>query len=193
MSLERAYLFVFGSVILLAVASLGLFWIDFTWAAYLMAASAIHHLPTAVRELRASLKFSYAALGISIVLTLFPRLFQSFFIINPYIHSIVVLSYNFAAVGMYFWLLKAEYIWSPHAKKRLDLLIFCTLATIHLFLNAISMLAWINVHIMMQFMRFDLWRITEVFELVYYAILLFITGKLYFEARNNGGGLRRWN
>lgn len=192
MNLERSYLFIFISVVLSAVAALEIMPLNFTIMGYFLVASAIHTLPTAVKELRAALKFTYVAIGLTLALSLLPRILPALFFHNIYITSIMFISYAFVSAGIYFWLLKAEYMWAPHSRKRMDLYIFSGVTLVYLLVNTFFYVSWMNVHLLVFAMRFNIFGAKNFVQILYYAVLLYLIGKLYMEAKNNGGGLRRW-
>jgi len=179
------YLFILIGAGLNALSSLGVF--NFALGGYLIVAGGIHHLPTSVKELRIAIKFAFVALGISLAFTLFRGVLMSNFWLNGFAYVL----YTFFSVGTFFWVLKAEYIWSPHAKKRMDLLVYSVVALLHLVLTTFDVVSWLNVNLVL--LSFRLVEFTRFVNLLRYLVLLFILAKLYLESRRNGPGLRRWN
>lgn len=193
MTMERGYLLILISAGISALSALGM--INFAFGGYLLIAAGLHYLPTAAKELRTAAKFTYITLALSLGFTLFERILPSIFVFNPYVSSFGYIIYLFFSVGIFFWLLKAEYIWSPHARKRMDLLIYSGVALIYLLLNTFNVLSWLHIDLLMfnLNMGVNFFRISDFIDILYHSVLIFILAKLYLEARQNGSGLKRWN
>lgn len=184
--MDKGYLFILIGASLGALNSLGIF--NFALGGYLLVAAGIHYLPTSSKELRAAMIFIFSALALNLRFFLLP----GFLLRNFYLNSFLSILYLFFAVGAFFWLLKAEYIWSPHKRKRMDLLMYSGVALVYLLMSLISLFPWMMIHIL-PFNIISLFEIIRFVNILYYGILIYILVKLYLEARQNGPGLRRWH
>lgn len=191
MAMERGYLLILISGIIGALSALGI--IHFAFGGYLLIAAGLHYLPTATKELKTTMTFTYIALGLSVAFTLFQRLLPNVFIFNPYVNTFGHIIYLFFATGIFFWFLKAEYIWSPHARKRMDLLMYSTVALVYLIAHTFDKISWLHINILMLNLRLNFLQFIFFIDILYHGILIFILVKLYFEARQNASGLKRWN
>ena len=185
--MDKGYLLILIGAGLGALGSLGIF--SFALGGYLLIAAGVHYLPTSTKELRTAMIFAFIALALNLRFFLLPR----FVLSNPYINSFLSVLYLFFAVGAFFWILKAEYIWSPHSRKRMDLLMFSGVALIYLLISLVSLFPWISMRILPFNMMMPLFEVIRFVNILYHGVLIYILAKLYLEARQNGPGLKRWH
>jgi len=184
--MDKGYLLILIGAGLSAFSSLGI--MNFAFGGYLLLVAGVHYLPTSAKELRTAMIFAIVALVLNLRFFLLPR----FLLANIYISSFLSITYLFFAVGAFFWLLKAEYIWSPHSRKRMDLLMYSGVSLIFLLANLIWQFPWISMR-MIPINIMHLFEIIRFINILYHGVLIFILVKLYLEARRNGPGLRRWH
>ncbi|MCL1989723.1 MAG: hypothetical protein FWG67_02420 [Defluviitaleaceae bacterium] len=183
--MDKGYLLILVSAGISALHALGV--MNFMLGGYLLVAAGLHALPIAAKELKTARTFTFGALALHL------RFFLPQFLLgNLYISSFLSISYLFFSVGIFFWLLKAEYIWSPHRRKRTDLLVYSGVALLYLVVYALFIFPWITIHLLPLHMVMQLVEIHRFINILYHIVLIYILAKLYLEAKRGGPGLRRW-
>jgi len=152
----------------------------------------VRELRTSNRELQSAFQFAIIALAINWSAFL-GRRFVPELMIGTSLYIPLIVFEIFFDIGVFFWVLKAEYMWAPTKRSRIEWLGFTSVAAIY-FLNVF----------MVTFSRFlqrflpmglliNLTNMLRPVSIVYYGVLVFIFAKLYLESRGNSPGLRRWN
>jgi len=189
--MERGYLFLLIGALLTASGLLPLnlnvipfFSLEFF--GYAMILWGIREMRTSAKELRNANNFAIITLGLRFIFPLIVVLVRP--IIPAYFLGFFPMLIAFFSVGIFFWLFKAEYMWSPHTSKRVDWLMYSVISLIYLVIYGIFMLPMISVRILPQ-------NAVEIFRFItflYYAVLIYILVKLYLDARGNRPGFKRW-
>ena len=186
MMMERGYLLILisaGISAFFALTSGGVvFW------GYLLLAAGIYNLPTSPKELRIAHIFTFAGLIMSLRFWL-----PLNWLLQPHIHPFLSLLQLFFGIGIFFWILKAEYIWSPHRGKRINLYMYSGISLIYLLISIITAFPTVFTALLPFGLWINLLEFSPTIGLIYHGILLYILGKLYFEARRHAPGLKRWH
>lgn len=154
---------------------------------YLLIAAGIHYLPTSPKELRIANIFTFAGLILSLRFWLPLHLIPIFSI-----HDFLSILQLFFGIGAFFWILKAEYIWSPHRGKRIDFYMYSGISLIYLIIRVISAFPRIFMGLLPFELWFNLFAFLPVVGLIYHGILIYILAKLYHQANKHAPGLKRW-
>ena len=152
---------------------------------YLLIIMGIRYMRTSEKELKNSYYFTIATLMIRFILPLVRTTNFNFF-------SILTVLNIFFSVGIFFWIFKAEYMWSPHTTKRMDLLIYSIVSLIYLVIYGIFIFPMISFRILSQNAISYSFEVLRFINILYYGVLIYILVKLYLEARKNTPGFDRW-
>ena len=147
---------------------------------YLLILMGIREMRTSEKELKNAYYFVVATLMLRFALSFFPTL------------GILAMLNIFFSIGIFFWLFKAEYMWSPNTTKRMDWMIYSIISLIHLVIYGIFMFPAISFRILTQNMISYSFEIFRFINILYYAVLIYILAKLYLDARKNTPGFKRW-
>lgn len=188
----RGYLLILIGVGLTVAGMLGVinqFIAGFGFIATMMGIQAVRASP---RELGYAYKFGIISLILNFAaFTIFQ--FRIFFLLwsIPLLALVMV----FFDIGLYFWILKAEYLWSPHnPKRRLDLQIFTLVAGIYFVIHILLFLPGaLGINILPPGLWLQLANFIGLMTYIYYGLLIFIFTRFYLEEKNGTGGLKRWN
>jgi len=193
--MERGYLFILVGILIIMPLFIPLplpdesllIWRRFLNWGYFMIAMGLMNTGTAFKELKSARFFTLATLIIGIALPHVPRMM--FF--NLSMALIFTILYAFFSAGIFFWILKAEYMWSPSRSNRIDLLIYSLVAIVYLMARIMVVLP---LFIAMTVNTFEtLSNLLEAVSIFYYIVLIFLFAKLYFAARNDRSGMQQWN
>jgi len=184
---ERGYLYLLIGGAMLASPTLLFIPGDVAGFGWIPIFMGIRSMQTSPREVQNALYFAIFGMFISWSLRLGVEIVPEFFIQNQLVPLLSILR-EFFTVGVFFWLLKAEYMWSPNQQKRIEWMGFSAIGLVYFLMMAVFIFA--GQGIPMEIVLFTL-RIFRPLSLVYYGVLVFIFAKLYLESRN-GSGLRRW-
>jgi len=196
--MERGYLFLLIGALLMAttllpfnVNVLPFFSLDFF--GYVFILSGIREMRTSAKELRNSYYFAVTAMILRFLLPMLLGLIISalpfnFLGILPVLS--VVLSVFFT-IGIFFWLFKAEYMWSPHNTKRFDWLMYSIVSLVYLLIYGMFMFP-IGLRLLPDVIFVHSIEIFRFINFLYYAVLIYILAKLYLNARGNTPGFKRW-
>ena len=189
---DRGYLFLLIGVVLIASPLLGVP-NDIASFGTIFIFIGIRSMQTSQRELQNALYFAIFGLIINWSSWLGVELIPDFFIQFRLVPLLFVLE-RFFDIGVFFWLLKAEYMWAPNKQKRLEWLGSSALGAVYFFMIALTVFSGVDLLINLSpNMLFLIFRIRRPLSLAYYGSLVFIFAKLYHESRGGGSGLRRWN
>jgi len=192
--MDRGYLYLLIGALLKATTLLPFdlnllpfFRLDFI--GYLLILTGVREMRTSSNELKNAYYFAVATL----LLRFIPFLLSPINAIMPVnILGILPVLNIFFSVGIFFWLFKAEYMWSPHTSKRMDWLIYSIVALIKLVFYIALSFAMIDLFTL----PLNLWQILEgmrFINILYYIVLIYILVKLYLEARGDAPGFKRRN
>ena len=184
--MERGYLYLLIGALLKATTllpfNINLPFFRLEFFGYLLILIGIREMRTSEKELKNAYYF--------VVATLIIRFIRSFVPFNLY--GILALLNIFFSVGIFFWLFKAEYMWSPQTTKRMDWLIYSIVSLIYLVIYGIFMFPMISFQVLSQNVISYSFEIFRFIAILYYAVLIYILVKLYLDARNNSSGFKRW-
>jgi len=188
--MERGYLYLLVGGLLLASTllpfDLNVPFFSLEFFGYILILMGIREMRTSAKELKNSYYFAVA--------TLILRFARPFLIglATPF-QSILPMLNIFFAVGIFFWLFKAEYMWSPHTTKRLDWLMYSIVALAKLVIYGMIAFPMVWIRILPPNVAIHIFEVFRFVVFLYYAVLIYILVKLYLEARRNGSGFKRWN
>jgi len=177
---------------------------------YVMIGIGMRYLPISKKEMITAFKFNSGVIFTMMAISWLPRILPSFIPMDGSFIVVLMLLYQIFSIGLYFWLFKAEYMWSPHASKRLHLLMYSGVGIIYFLLffipslfvifriqNIAMMLSWFQMTVVL-FSRYPLSPVGMIgnlftfFNILYYAFLFYIIIKLYSDARGTQPGFKRW-
>lgn len=192
--MERGYLYLLVGALLTATLLLPselrlIPFLSLDFLGYVMILMGIREMRTSTKELKNAYYFTIAVLLIDLVFHLMPTLRIS----NANFFSMLMMSHIFFSIGIFFWLFKAEYIWSPKQENRMDWLMYSVVAFIFLILSAIVVFPLISIRILPTNVFVHVFDALRFVNILRYVVLLYVLVKLYLEARKNGPGFRRWN
>ena len=192
--MEKGYLYLLIGALLTATRLLpiGLQLIPFIsldFFGYVLILIGIRAMRTSEKELKNAYYFAVATLLINFALPWFlriPMLSDSAFF------ALMVISV-FSSIGIFFWLFKAEYIWSPKRETRMDWLIYSIVSFVYLLLYMIVMFPMISFRILPPNILMQIFEGIGFVNILRYIVLIYILVKLYLGARGSSPGLKRWN
>jgi len=213
--MDKGYLLILVGAILSATIVLPLplpfeildLWHRVSLWGYVLIAVGIRYLHASQKELDNARMFTYGALIAALGLSWLP----SRMTLSSQVMFLMMTLHLFFSLGLFFWLFKAEYMWAPHANKRIDWMLYSGIALVHLIMFLIPAVAVVfgtqnfNLILAWLFMSTTIYTagnalaITTMsnafvlINLLYNIVLFYILIKLYLEARKNGSGLKRWN
>lgn len=192
--MEKGYLYLLVGAVLTATVLLPTQlqlaqFVSLDFFGYVFILTGIREMRTSTKELKNAYYFTVAVLIISLVFSLMPILM----LFNMHIVSVLIMLRLFFSIGIFFWLLKAEYIWSPKQENRLDWLMYSIVGFVFLALSTAVVFPLISVRILPFNMFMHISTALQFINTLRYAILIYVLAKLYFEARRNGPGFKRWN
>ena len=185
--MERGYLVILVGAVILALGAFTAF--RFPMLAYLLIMGGLHSMPTAAKELKSANIFTVVALVLSLLFAWGPRFLWT----NIYINSLLATIQMFFSIGIFFWLFKAEYMWSPKSSTRIDWLLYSVVSLVYLVINALMLFPTISFRILPINLMRQASNTLELIDMLYYATLIFILAKLYLDARKNRPGFQRWD
>jgi len=185
------------------------FWHRASLWGYALISMGIRYIYTSQKELHNARLFTYAALIVSLGLSWLPNLIS----LNAQVMFLLMGLHMFFSLGLFFWLFKAEYMWSPHANKRIDWMLYSAIALVHLVMFLIPAVAaafgtqnfnllstWFfivtNIYSSVSVSVSATTTMANAFvfiNLLYNIILYYVLVKLYLDARRNAPGVNRWN
>ena len=191
--MDRGYLYLLIGALLMASTlfpfNINIPFFSIEFFGYLLILMGIREMRTSAKELKNAFSFAVVTLALRFILRLFPiptGPAAPFYDIFPILNI-------FFAVGIFFWLFKAEYMWSPHTTKRIDWLMYSIVALIRLVIYGIITFPTVSSRILPPNLVVNIFEGFQFVNFLYYAVLIYILVKLYLEARRNSSGLKRWN
>jgi len=185
--MDRGYLYLLIGALLMASTlfpfNINIPFFSIEFFGYLLILMGIREMRTSAKELKNAYYFAVATLIIRFIAPLAPA----------NIHSILAVLNIFFSVGIFFWLFKAEYMWSPHAAKRFDWLMYSFISLIYLVIYTILMFPMISFRILPQNVIMQSVEVFRFINFFYYAVLIYILVKLYLDARGGTPKFKRWN
>jgi|GEM_PF-2274988 len=194
----KGYLFILIGAVLSAnllvplPPDLAVIWNRLNLWGYLLIALGIRELRGSIKELQSARFFTLGALiaGISFNLVVAGRL-------NILFMHLLIVGQLFFSMGIFFWILKGEYMWLPNRFRRLDLIIYSGVAVVYLLTFAIFLAPNFFPHHFWQYTVQFLSRTPLTLDLsftaggnalmitsiLYYVVLWFTLAKLYMETR----------
>jgi len=189
---DRGYLFLLIGAVLIASPLLGVP-NDIASFGTIFIFIGIRSMQTSQRELQNALYFAIFGLIVSWSLWFGVELIPEFFIQFRLVPLLFVLELFFE-IGVFFWLLKAEYMWAPNKQKRLEWLGSSALGAVYFFMIVLSVFSGADLLMNLPSnVLFSIFRFIRPLSLAYYGAVVFIFAKLYHESRGGGSELRRWN
>jgi len=195
--MERGYLLAMVSVGLIAtslfhIPFLSNFPISIPFIGYIVISRAIREMRASTNELNQALKFAYITIFINVFLSLIGNMIYHGIIPGGRFAAIIMfyapVILLFFCLGIFFWIFKAEYMWSPRKDTRLDFMIFSGLA-LPLFLINLFLLP-IFWHLIPFGFAGTLLQLSQFLNIARIVFTLFVFYKLYNNAKN--ATQRRW-
>ena len=182
---QKAYLFILIGAVMSATMFIPLppeimrLWSFLTFWGYLLISAGLPGLNRPTKEVQNARLFTLLALLTNFITPFVPQLFGVTRVLTFATGSLQV----FFSVGIFFWVLKAEYMWSPRGSKRTDFIVYSFVAAIYLAIYIMFLSPLIGIGLSTPLM-FTLLRALQFTNILYYVILLFTLIKLYRESRS---------
>jgi len=153
-------------------------WGRLTFMGYLIVVIGLREVNGSAKELQSARFFLLVAMLIRIATPWVPQLLGN----SVHVRVLLEVLQVFFTLGVFFWLLKSEYMWSPNGFKRMDLLLYSGISVVYLLTYG---LFWMRVTgvIALGLDHVTLLRMVQFFNIFYYVVLWFTLAKLYVEAR----------
>jgi len=153
-------------------------WGRLTFLGYLIITFGLRGINGSAKELQSARFFLLTTLLIQIATPWLPQLFGG----SLHVRFLLAMTQIFFMIGIFFWLFKSEYMWSPRGDKRLDLLIYSGVSVLYFVVYALFLSPMIGISFP-GLDRLTLLRVFQFFNIFYYVVLWFTLAKLYMEAR----------
>ena len=194
--MERGYLYLLIGALLTATGSLPinlnvLPFFSLEFFGYLLILMGIREMRTSAKELRNAYYFTIITLGLRFILPLALMVLPRTIVVNS-LFSIFYISIIFFSLGIFFWLFKAEYMWSPHTAKRVDWLMYSIVSLVYLGIYIIVVFSVISEQVLSRNAFRNVVDVFRFMPFLYYAVLIYILVKLYLDARGSMPGFKRW-
>lgn len=183
---ERGYLLLLIGAGLMVFTALPMINFGFLFAGMLLILNGVINMRTSAKELEYAKYSAIIALVCGLILSFFVRPLSVQLVI------LVIILQLFFEISTFFWLFKAEYMWSPQQRRRIDWLIYTFAAGLHLLVTMFLYLPVIGFRVLPLVGIFNLFNVQLFTMFLHYGVLIFILVKLYLEAKGNAPGLRRW-
>ena len=155
---------------------------------YILILSGIRGMRTSEKELKNAYYFAVATVLLNFALPWLTRLPMT----NIYFFLALMVMSVFASIGIFFWLFKAEYIWSPKRETRMDWLIYSSVSFIYLVLYMVVIFPTMSFRILPPTIFRFIFEGIGFVNILRYAVLIYILVKLYLGARRSTPGFNRW-
>jgi len=192
--MERGYLYLLIGALLTASSllpfNLNIPFFSLEFFGYMLILWGIREMRTSATELKNSYYFAVATLASRFMLPLVLAVTRPIADVN--FSGIFYILNIFFAVGIFFWLFKAEYMWSPNTAKRIDWLMYSIVSLVYLVVCVIVVFPVFRSQILSQNVFRQIDEVYRFFNFFYYAVLIYILAKLYLDSRRNMPGFKRW-
>ena len=195
--MERGYLYLLIGAALTATTLLPfninpIPFISLTFIGYLLVLTGIRSMRTSEKELKNAYHFAIATLIIPWLLRLFTMINMTNFFWIQFLRVLSALGI-FASIGIFFWLFKAEYMWSPKRESRIDWLMYSIVSFVYLVLYVMIAFPTISLRFLTPAMAMLISEGARFVNILRYIILLYVLAKLYLDVRKNVSDYKPWH